>query len=103
MSTTACRETRSRNVVFGPTIDGTVANHAARGAEDERDRVRQILHDGLGQLLTSISFLAGSLGARLTTLQLPEAEQAEDILALTKQAINETQRLLAEPDARPGT
>jgi signal transduction histidine kinase len=99
----AFRETRSKNIVFEPLTDGTAATHATRGAEEERERVRQILHDGLGQLLTSISFLAGSLGARLTTLQLPEAEQAEDILAMTKQAINETQKLLAEPDARPGT
>ncbi len=85
-------------MVFEPLAEGTAAAHGARGAENEneRERVRKILHDGLGQLLTSISFLAGSLGARLTTLHLPEAEQAEDILALTKQAINETQKLLAE-------
>ena len=101
MSTAKFRETRSQNVIFGPPAGGTAAAHAARGVEDERARVRKVLHDGLGQLLTSISFLAGSLGTRLTTLQLPEAEQAQDILALTKQAINETQRLLAEPDATP--
>ena len=102
MSTTALRETKAQNAVFGSPADGKAATYAARGVEEERERVRQVLHDGLGQLLTSISFLAGALGARLTTLQLPEAEQAEDILALTKQAINETQRLLAEPDMGRG-
>jgi signal transduction histidine kinase len=103
MSTTAYPQTRSKKVAFGTSGAATAGTHAARGAEEERERVRQVLHDGLGQLLTSISFLAGALGARLAVLQLPEAEQAEDILALTKRAINETQRLLAEPDAHPGS
>lgn len=70
------------------------AAHVARGAEEERERVRKALHDGLGQLLTSISFLAGSLRQKLAALDLPEAAEAEDIMALTRRAISETQNLV---------
>ena len=87
--------------MVAPLSDGTAAAHVARGVEAERQRVRDALHDGLGQLLTSISFLAASLSSRLGALELPEAEQAQDILALTRQAINETQTLVAEPEATP--
>ena len=72
---------------------------ATRAAEAERERLRKGLHDGVGQLLTSISFLASSLSTKLSALQMPEAEQAEDILALTRQAIGETQALVAERES----
>jgi signal transduction histidine kinase len=61
--------------------------------------LRKGLHDSVGQLLTSISFLASSLSTKLSSLQMPEAEQAEDILALTRQAISETQALVAERES----
>ncbi|HTD67241.1 MAG TPA: histidine kinase [Candidatus Limnocylindria bacterium] len=66
----------------------------AQATEAERERVRKVLHDGLGQLLTSISFLAGSLRQKLAERELPEAGEAAEILLLTTQAISETQRLL---------
>jgi signal transduction histidine kinase len=62
----------------------------------ERERLREALHDGLGQLLTSLSFLAGSLRQRLAARDLPEADDAAEILALVTQAIGEAQAL-AEP------
>jgi signal transduction histidine kinase len=64
--------------------------------EDERERVRQVLHDGLGQLLTSISFLAGGLRQKLETRGLPEAEDAAEILQLVTQAIGEAQAIVVE-------
>ena len=62
----------------------------------EREHLRDALHDGLGQLLTSISFLATSLRQKLTSKDLPEAADASEILALTSRAISETQALVAE-------
>jgi signal transduction histidine kinase len=62
----------------------------------ERERIRVLLHDGLGQLLTSISFLASSLRQKLATRKLPEAAEAAEILSLTGRAISETQALVRE-------
>ena len=54
------------------------------------------MHDGLGQLLTSISFLAGSLRQKLDAQKLPEASEAAEILSLTGRAISEAQALVQE-------
>ena len=62
----------------------------------ERERLRAALHDGLGQALTSISFLATSLRHKLSAKDLPEAADAGEILALTGRAISETQALVTE-------
>jgi signal transduction histidine kinase len=64
----------------------------------ERERIRVALHDGLGQLLTSISFLASSLRQNLAARELPEATQAAEILSLTGRAISQTQDLVREPE-----
>ncbi len=73
------------------------AEACVQATERERERVRQVLHDGLGQLLTSISFLAGSLKQKLEQHEMPEAEEAAEIIALTSKAIGETQRLAYGP------
>ena len=72
--------------------------HLANGLGDERERLRLALHNGLGQLLTSISFLASSLRQKLVERQLPEASQAAEILSLTGRAISETQALVREDE-----
>ena len=71
---------------------------------NERDRLRAALHDGLGQLLTSISFLATSLRLNLLAKGLPEADAAGEILSLTSRAISETQALVQDdsPATPPG-
>ena len=103
MNMPAYREDGSPNAVSMTALqEHNAAAHAARGVQAERQRVREALHDGLGQLLTSISFLAGSLRAKLAERDLPEAGDAEDIMALTRQAINETQTLVREFDSPPG-
>lgn len=101
MSMAIHHEGHSQNSPAVPLPRQSAAAHAARGAQAERERVRKALHDGLGQLLTSISFLAGSLKTKLAALDLPEAGDAEDIMALTKQAINETQALIHEGKPPP--
>jgi signal transduction histidine kinase len=70
---------------------------AALGPE-ERDALRSALHGGLGQLLTSISFLATTLRYKLEAQELAEADDAEQIIALTRRAISETQALVQEPE-----
>jgi len=64
--------------------------------------LRSALHGGLGQLLTSISFLASTLRQKLAEKNLSEASQAAEILSLTGRAISETQALVRddEPDPR---
>jgi signal transduction histidine kinase len=77
---------------------------ALRLSRDDREQLRQALHDGLGQLLTSLSFAAASLREKLTAKQLPEAAEAEEIVALTREAISEAQGLVRDesPPARTG-
>ena len=89
---------RNHELVTGTRVGASARpeENAVRGAEAERQRLREALHDGLGQLLTSISFLAGSLRQKLAARQLPEASQAAEILTLTGQAISETQTLVKE-------
>lgn len=70
-------------------------------SDSERERLRAALHDGLGQVLTSISFLAGSLQQKLAAQNLPEESDAAEIMLLTGQAISETKALVSEPEARP--
>jgi signal transduction histidine kinase len=67
----------------------------------ERERLRAALHDGLGQLLTSISFMATSLRQKLAAKELPEATDAAEILSLTSQAISETQALVQDEPPLP--
>ena len=63
----------------------------------EREALRAALHDGLGQALTSISFLAGSLQQKLAAQNLPEASDAAEISSLISRAVSETQALVQEP------
>lgn len=58
--------------------------------EREKERLSHELHDGLGQHLTGIAFLAKALANRLEARNAPEAPDAEQIAALTNQAISNT-------------
>ena len=61
--------------------------------EREKERLSQELHDGLGQHLTGIAFLAKALANRLVARGAAEAEAAQQIAALTNQAISNTRAL----------
>ena len=69
---------------------------AISAVQAERERMRDALHNGIGQSLTSISFLASSLRQKLTARELPEADDAAEILALAGQAISEVQALVQD-------
>ena len=61
--------------------------------EREKERLSHELHDGLGQHLTGIAFLAKALANRLEARSAPETDDAQQIAALTNQAISNTRAL----------
>ena len=61
--------------------------------EREKERLSHELHDGLGQHLTGIAFLAKALANRLEARNAPETDDAQQIAALTNQAISNTRAL----------
>ena len=63
-------------------------------ATREQRRIGQDLHDGLGQELTGIAFLAKALRDRLAERGVPEASQAEDITQLVTAAIGHAKSLV---------
>jgi len=76
--------------------NGLSAPARRESTASEREWLRAALHDGLGQLLTSISFLASSLNQKLAAQKLPEAAEAAEILSLAGRAICETNALVQE-------
>jgi len=54
--------------------------------EQERRRIGQDLHDGLGQMLTGIGLLSQNLARQLEQRELPEADDAVEITDLIREA-----------------
>ena len=59
----------------------------------ERWQIGQDLHDGLGQVLTGITFMSKVLEQKLVAKSLPEASDAAEIVELVNQAIVQVQNL----------
>ena len=55
-------------------------------AEQERRRIGQDLHDGLGQMLTGIGLLSQNLAQRLEAQEHPKAAEAKEITELVREA-----------------
>jgi two-component system, LuxR family, sensor kinase FixL len=64
-----------------------------RVSDDERRRIGQDLHDGLGQQLTGIGLIARSLARHLRREGHPAAETVEEITALIGEADEQARRL----------
>jgi PAS domain S-box-containing protein len=62
-------------------------------SEREQRRLGQDLHDGIGQSMTGIAFLAKVLQQKLMAKQVEEAEAAGNIASLINQALAQTRRL----------
>ncbi|MCA9707326.1 MAG: PAS domain S-box protein [Myxococcales bacterium] len=66
---------------------------ALEGAEQEARRIGRDLHDGLGQHLTGMAFLAKGLERSLLDRGLPEAAEAKEIVKLVKEAVGHSRAL----------
>lgn len=92
---------RTRSARDGPVRDGKQPDADELEAlardletiEREKERLSHELHDGLGQHLTGIAFLAKALANRLEDRNAPETGDAKQIAALTNQAISNTRAL----------
>jgi signal transduction histidine kinase len=62
-------------------------------SEQEKQRLGQDLHDGLGQLLTGIAMRSKALENRLRSQALPEAEDLSQVLRLVAEALRTTRNL----------
>lgn len=62
-------------------------------AENEKQRISLELHDGLGQHLTGVSFVARTLADKLRTAEHPEAKEADWLVKLLTEAITRTRAL----------
>ncbi len=62
-------------------------------SEREQSRLGHDLHDGLGQHLTGIEFMAQVLQQTLERAERPEAKDASEITSLIRQAISQTRDL----------
>ncbi len=62
-------------------------------SEREQRRLGQDLHDGLGQSMTGIAFLAKVLQQKLQAKSIEEAEAAGNIASLINEALAQTRRL----------
>jgi signal transduction histidine kinase len=91
---------RTRKRVDPPRVEGKADTddlvalaRDLKTIEREKERLSHELHDGLGQHLTGIAFLAKALANRLGDRGAPETVDAQQIAALTNQAISNTRAL----------
>lgn len=85
------------NYVIATGIDITEREQLERALLDvsarEQRRIGQDLHDGLGQHLTGIAFMAKAHEAKLAEKQLADAADAAKIVRLVNEAIHKTREL----------
>ncbi len=85
------------NYVITTGIDITERKHLEKALLEisarEQRRIGQDLHDGLGQHLTGIAFMAKAHEARLAERSRPEAEDAAKIVKFVNEAIYKTREL----------
>jgi two-component system CheB/CheR fusion protein len=80
-------------VVRDVTDRRNVERVALDAAEEEQRRIGRDLHDGLGQHLAGLGFMAKALERSLSAKGLPEAEAAAEIRRLVEQALGHSRAL----------
>ena len=85
------------NYIIATGIDITERKHLEKALLEvsarEQRRIGQDLHDGLGQHLTGIAFMAKVHEAKLAEKNNPESENAGKIVRLVNEAIHKTREL----------
>jgi PAS domain S-box-containing protein len=85
------------NYIIATGIDITERKHLEKAILDisarEQRRIGQDLHDGLGQHLTGIAFMAKVHEAKLAEKKRPETNDAAKIVKLVNEAIHKTREL----------
>ena len=85
------------NYIIATGIDITERKHLEKSILDisarEQRRIGQDLHDGLGQHLTGIAFMAKVHEAKLAEQNKSEADEAAKIVKLVNEAIHKTREL----------
>ncbi|CAN5168105.1 hypothetical protein BH09PSE6_BH09PSE6_19580 [soil metagenome] len=74
-------------------IVNPLQQHILKAAEREQERIGQELHDGLGQHLTGLAFLAKALARKLADKGAPEATDAEKLTQLINRSVSITRGL----------
>lgn len=80
-------------VVRDVTDRRSVEHVALDAAEEEQRRIGRDLHDGLGQHLAGLGFMAKALERSLSSAGRPEAEAAAEIRRLVEQALGHSRAL----------
>jgi PAS domain S-box-containing protein len=87
----------SSSYIIATGIDITERKHLEKALLDisarEQRRIGQDLHDGLGQHLTGIAFMAKVHEAKLAEKKNPEAHDAAKLVRLVNEAIHKTREL----------
>ncbi len=74
-------------------IVNPMQQHILKATEREQERIGQELHDGLGQHLTGLAFLAKALARKLADKGAPEAADAEKLTQLINRSVSITRGL----------
>ncbi|MFH5833137.1 PAS domain S-box protein [Halalkalibaculum sp. DA384] len=68
-------------------------NEILQISEEERRKIGQELHDGLGQMLTGIGLIAQNLANKLKSNELPGAEDVQEIADMVREADQQARSL----------
>jgi PAS domain S-box-containing protein len=92
-STTRLAADLNLNILRDVTERRNLEHEIQEISEREQRRLGQDLHDGLGQSMTGIAFLAKVLQQKLQAREVEEAEAAGNIASLINEALSQTRRL----------
>ena len=81
-------------IVHDITVGKSLEKEVLAVSDREQRRLSHDLHDGISQQLAGIALLAKALSGRLAAKSLPEADDANRIVALAKETISQVRELV---------